>query len=134
MRSALSVRPHDAAMATAATNPGSAAIRGALLLLPFLAANAIVANRIEPFFSLIRPGIHTSPQEYVLLVTVVLLIAGGAFVAGRPLCQKGLDGKRHFYVANAVLATLLGAIFIVLSVALGSEIYRCDILGIPNCD
>jgi hypothetical protein len=24
--------------------------------------------------------------------------------------------------------------FVVLSVGLGSDIYRCDVLGIPNCD
>ncbi len=63
--------------------------------------NAIVANRIEPYFSLIRPGPHTSPREYVLLFVVVCLIPVGAFVAARPLLRKEADGTRRFYAMNA---------------------------------
>lgn len=121
-------------MTTITTNPKLAAVSGLLLALPFLAANAIVANRIEPFFSLIRPGIHTSGREYVLLVTVLFLIAAGAFVAARPMLRKGADGTRRFHVANAIVAALLSIFFILVSVGLGTDIYRCDVLGIPNCD
>ncbi len=121
-------------MTTTSSNPAIAALSGVLLVLPLVTANAIVANRIEPFFSLIRPGIHTSPREYVLLFVVVLLIAVGAFLAARPLLQKGADGKRRFHAVNAVVATLLAIVFVAVSVGLGSDIYRCDILQIPNCD
>lgn len=121
-------------MTSATTNPTLAALSGVLLVLPFVTMNTIVGNRIEPFFSLIRPGIHTSPFEYVLLFIVVLLIALGAFLAAHPLLQKGADVKRRFYAMNAVLAALLCIVFVVVSVALGSDIYRCDILRIPNCD
>ena len=119
---------------TTTTRPGFAAVTGALLLLPFLVANAIVGNRIEPFFSLIRPGIHTSPREYVLLFIVLLLILVGAVVAARPMLQGGDDGRRRFHPVNAALAALLCLVFVVLAVALGTDIYRCDVLGIPNCD
>jgi len=119
---------------TTTTNPTLAALSGVLLVLPFLTMNAIVGARIEPFFSFIRPGIHTSTVEYVLLFTVLLLIPVGAFLAARPLIQKGPDGKRRFYAVNAILATLLCVVFVVLFVGLGSDIYRCDILRIPNCD
>jgi len=121
-------------MKATSTNPTLAALGGVLFVLPFVTLNAIVATPIEPFFSLIRPGIHTSPLEYVLLLVVVLLIPVGAFLAARPLLQKGPDGRRRFYAANAILATLLCIVFVVLSVALGSDIYRCDILRIPHCD
>ena len=71
-------------------HPTNAALAGVALLLPFLAANAIVGNRIEPFFSLIRPGQHTSPQEYAVLFAVLFLIAVGAFVAASgPLDYTG---------------------------------------------
>lgn len=116
------------------THPGAAAIIGLLFIVPLLFANAIVANRIEPFFSLIRPGPHTSPQEYVLLPVVLLLLPLGAFIIIRPMLQKGTDGKRKLYFVNAMLAVLLLLVFVVLAVALGSDIYRCDILKIPNCD
>jgi hypothetical protein len=35
---------------------------------------------------------------------------------------------------NGVVAALLLAAFAMLSVGLGSDIYRCDVLQIPNCD
>jgi hypothetical protein len=96
--------------------------------------NAIVGNRIEPFFSFIRPGIHTGPFEYPLLFIVLFLIPIGAFIAARPIFQKGADINRKLYLVNAILAALLLIVFLVVFIALGSEIYRCDILQIPNCD
>lgn len=121
-------------MTRSLVSPTLAAISGALLALPFLTLNAIVGNRIEPFFSLIRPGINTSPAEYLLLFVVVLLIPVGAVVAARPMLHKRLDGKRRFHFVNAILAAVLALLFVFLAVGLGSEIYRCDVLGIPNCD
>lgn len=67
------------------TNPKVAALTSLLFIVPFLLLNTIVANRIEPFFSLIRSGQHTSPQEYVLLPVVLLLLPLGAFIAIRPM-------------------------------------------------
>ncbi len=121
-------------MRTTTSDPKLAALLGFLLILPFLALNAIVGNRVEPFFSLIRPGIHTSPREYVLLLIVLLLLPVGAFIALRPMLRKGADGKRRFHLVNGVIAALLLIVFAVLSIGLGTEIYRCDILQIPNCD
>ena len=115
-------------------NPKVAALVGLLFTAPFVILNAIVGKRIEPFFSLVRPGIHTGPFEYILLIIVLLLIPVGSFIAIRPMFQKGAEGKRKFYLVNAILAALLLIVFVMLSVGLGSEIYRCDVLQIPNCD
>lgn len=114
--------------------PGAAARIGGLFTLPFLAANAIVGNRIEPFFSLIRPGAHTSAQEYVLLFIVLGCLPVGAWIAARPLFDKTPDGTRRIYVLNALVAVFMVAVFVVLSAGLGADIYRCDVLKIPNCD
>ena len=116
------------------TRPATAAWIGSLLLLPFVIANAIVANRIEPFFSLIRPGAHTSPREYVLLAVVLLLLPLGAFVAARPLLARDAAGRRRVYPLNAALAGLFLAAFLAITSGLGADIYRCDILGLTNCD
>ncbi|HXF62671.1 MAG TPA: hypothetical protein VNK95_13700 [Caldilineaceae bacterium] len=117
-----------------AAHPKAAALLGFLLMLPFVALNAIVGNRIEPFFSFIRPAGHTSPLELVLLFAVILLIPVGALIAGLPMLQRGADGRRPFYLVNGILAALLVAVFVLLALTLGEEIYRCDILQIPNCD
>ena len=114
--------------------PIGAALWGVALAVPFLVANAIVGNRIEPFFSLIRPGLHTSGREYVVLAVTLALLAAGAVIAGRPLFQRGTDGRRHFHLLNALVSAALCLFFIALVVGLGSDIYRCDVLQIPNCD
>jgi len=115
-------------------NPRSAAFVGFLFALPFVFLNTIVGSRIEPFYSLIRPDTHTSPFEYVLLAVVLLLLPVGAFIAVRPMFQKGAHGKRKFYLVNIILAAILVTGFAALSIGLGSDIYRCDVLLIPNCD
>jgi len=114
--------------------PPLAALTGALFILPMAVANAIVGSRIEPFFSLIRPSPHTSGREYALLAVVLLLIPVGAFIAARPMLLSGREGRRRFYPANAAVAVLLSVTFVMLAVGLGTDIYRCDVLGIPNCD
>lgn len=116
------------------TNSKSAALAGALLIVPFLVLNAIVGNRIEPFFSLIRPGIHTSAFEYVLLAGVILLLPVGAFIGVRPMLGQGPDGRRPRHLVNEIVAAILLIAFVLLTVAAGSDIYRCDVLQIPNCD
>jgi hypothetical protein len=94
----------------------------------------VFLQRIEPFFSFIRPGPHTSPFEYLLLFAVLGSLPVGAAIAARPLFERGADGKRRIYLLNVLLATFMLAAFVVLSVGLGAEIYRCDVLMIPNCD
>ena len=119
---------------TLATHPRIAAATGALLAVPFLTANAVVGSRLEPLFSLIRPGPHTSGREYVLLFVVVFLLPVGAFIAARPMIRREMSGRRRLHLVNGVVAALLLAAFAMLSVGLGSDIYRCDVLQIPNCD
>ena len=69
-------------------NPKTAALLGGLCVMPFVAANTIVANRIEPLFSFIRPGPHTSAFGYFLLAAVLGFIAVGAFMTMRPLFDQ----------------------------------------------
>src|SRR5687768_1377886 len=96
--------------------PRMAALIGGLCVLPFLAANAIVANRIEPLFSFIRPGPHTSGFEYVLLAVVLAFIGVGAFIAGRPLSDRGAPQATGVFILNGTVSALLLVIFVILSV------------------
>lgn len=114
--------------------PGAAALVGVLCAFPFVFLNFIVGNRIEPLYSLIRPGIHTSALEYILLHVIILLIPVGASMALVPALQKGANGKRKLYPLNIIIAVALFTFFIFLAIGLGSDIYRCDILKVPNCD
>ena len=102
--------------------PTAAALIGLLCVLPFAVLNAIVANRVEPFITLLRPDTHTSTREIVLFTFVLLMLPLGAFVALRPILRKYHAGKRRFFLMNCAAATLLLALFSVIAFALGSEI------------
>ena len=115
-------------------SPKAAALFGGLLLFPFVAANAIIGNRIEPFFSFIRPGVNTSPFEYGLLAVVLGCMPVGAFIAARPLFEKSAHPKGRIYLVNGGIAVFMLVVFVILAATLGNEIYRCDVLRIPNCD
>jgi len=116
-------------------NPKLAALVGFLFVLPFLVMNTIVGSKIEPFYSFLRPQGPQPVGEYALLFTSLLLLPLiGAFVALRPMLQKGADGKRKLYLLNIIIATILLVFSITLFIGLGTEIYRCDVLHIPNCD
>jgi hypothetical protein len=120
--------------ASKVTVASPALLVGLALAVPFLALNAVVATQLEPLFSLVRPGIHTGPLEYPLLAFTLLLVATGAVVALLPVLRKSADGSRRYPVLNILVAGLLAAGFLVIAIALGEEIYRCDVLAQPFCD
>ena len=111
----------------------SAALGGTLFALPFVVLNAMVAGRVEPFFSLIGPGLDTSLDEYVLLVALLLMLAG-AFVAYRPLLVPGTDRKRPVYIANTLVAALLSIVSLSILIAFASDVYVCGVLATSSCD
>ncbi|MGB4780397.1 hypothetical protein [Microbacterium sp.] len=128
-----------AAVASVRGSPLAFALLGLMHVAPLLLLNAVVGARIEPLFSLIRPGSRTSPQELVVLSLALVLILVGALVAVTPLRRGGRrQGPRELGAAAVVLggtsAALLVALFVALAAAFGSEIVRCDILDVPNCD
>ena len=110
------------------------ALAGMACAAPFLLVNAVVANRIEPLFSLLRPGVHTGPLEYPLLAALLVIALGGAVVALWPLLRRDGDGMRRLPILNLVVAGALIAGVVLVGVTLGTEIYACDIAGVPNCD
>ena len=123
-------------MKNIATNPGWAALVGFLFVVPFLTLNTIVGAQIEPFYSLLRPaGSHPGLLEFLLLFILLLLLPlVGAFIAARPMFGKKPEGEKRFYLLNFIVAVVLLTGSIGLSIGLGREVYRCDVLKIPNCD
>ena len=89
---------------------------------------------MEPFFSWIRPGPHTSAFEYLLLPVTLGLIAVGVVIAVRPLFERGARPRARTYILNGGVGALMLAAFLILSFALGTDIYGCDVLGTPNCE
>lgn len=52
----------------------------------------------------------------------------------RPVFAGVRPSPQRIYVLNGILAGVLLGAFLILSFALGGEIYRCEVLAIPNCD
>jgi hypothetical protein len=120
-------------MTNTAANSRNAAITALLLSLPFLLINAVVATRAEPVYGWLR-GLETLTfgnygLGFFLLVALLLLWPVGAFVAVRPLFRE-----RRWRIVNLALGAVLLVGFAYVGFALGEEIYRCDVLSIPNCD
>lgn len=120
------------------SNPKSAALLSLLLTLPLILLNTIAINRIEPFFTIFQ--INTGgnfgdhPLGHSAALVALLLLPCGALISLRPLLQTGGGGKRAFYLVNIFLSMLLLAAFVLITGALIEEIYRCNVLQIPNCD
>jgi ethanolamine transporter EutH len=114
-------------------NAHRAAVTGLLFILPFFILNVIVALRFDPFYSLLGavPAIRNST---LLPLILLLLLPIGAYVAARPMLQKDESGKRKMLILNSIVAVTLIALFIPVFFGLGQDMYRCDILHIPNCD
>ncbi len=109
------------------------ALAGLAFVVPFLVLNTIVARPIQPLLALLRPDGHSTPLEYALLATVLLLLPAGAFVALTPATLRPATFPRP-PLANAAIAALLLGGFALVSFALFEDIYRCELLAIPNCD
>jgi hypothetical protein len=120
------------------TSPKAAALAAFLLTLPFMALNTIAANQIEPLYTIFKVdtagAFWDHPVGHISLIAVLLLFPLGAMISIGPMLRKTADGGRGFYPANAILALSLLVFFMLVSGALLEEIYRCNILGIPNCD
>lgn len=120
-------------MKSITTHPRLAAFVGFLFASPFVIMNFIVALRLEPFYSYLGsfPAIRNAMFLPLLLL---LLFPIGAYIASRPMLHKDATGRRKLFVINAIVAILLLVSFVVLFTALGEEMYRCEVLKIPNCD
>lgn len=126
------------AMKTILSNPKSAALFSLLLTLPLILLNTIAINRIEPFFTIFQINTGGSfgdhPIGHSAALVALLLLPCGALISMRPLLQTGGGSKRAFYLVNIFLSVLLVAAFVLIVGALFEEIYRCNVLQIPNCD
>lgn len=115
------------------SNPKAAALTGFLFTMPFMLLNTIAGNQIEPFYTIFK--INTGgafwdhPVGHISALVALLLLPLGAFIAVWPGLQK-----RKMYLVNMLMGVLMLGCFVLISGAFIDEIYRCNILLIPNCD
>ena len=100
-----------------------------LSILPFLTLNTIVSQQIQPMLGWIRPTGHTSLGELVLLGISLLWAAYGAVRIIQPIRSAS-----PWSVVRVIGGLGLFALVLALTYVIGDEIYRCDIIRMPNCD
>lgn len=110
------------------------ALIGFIFALPFIIMNLVVSLRLEPIYSFLGSIGVISASPVPLVPILVLLGLIGAVIAAWPMFCKQGNGRRVFYPLNALIALILLAGFVLVGTVLGEEIYRCEILQIPNCD
>lgn len=110
-------------------NPNKYALVGLGLLTPFIIINSIVANKLQPFYSLLTPFSESEGLKIFLLIISLTLILVGSMVSAVPLIRN-----KKIYFPNLIISILLFLIFASLTLLLGEELVRCEVLQIPNCD
>lgn len=89
----------------------------------------LVAMQATFFLSLLRPLGQTTSYEQMLVLALIALVGVGGVVALLPL----LTDKR-LYIVNIIVGVVFVAFAIFAGYGIGIDVYRCDILKIPNCD
>jgi hypothetical protein len=100
-----------------------------LSMLPFLVLNTIVSQQIQPILRWIRPTGHTSLIELVLLGLSLMWAGYGAMRIIQPMRMAS-----PWSVVRMISGLGLFALILMVTYAISDEIYRCDIIRVPNCD
>jgi hypothetical protein len=120
-------------------SPNGAAVLALLLAAPIALLAIGIVFDIRSIESALK-SVLTSDGETPNVLGRIYMIAGllalpvALLVSVWPMLRKGVDGKRRFYVLNAAAAVLVIALMTPTWGGLAKDIYRCDILQIPNCD
>lgn len=104
-------------------------IIGLWSVAPFLILNTIVSLPIQPLLNMIRPTGHTSLREIILLGMSMLWAGYGATTLLWPIRRT-----TPWAVVRIMGGFGLFALILLLTYAIGEEIYRCDIIGQLPCD
>lgn len=110
-----------------------------LLVLPAFILTVSISYHIEVVEvfvkSLLMPdGERPSVFGKVVMAGVLASMPVTLLVSLWPMFEKGSDGKRRFFAANAVLAALILLLMYPAFGGLIKDFWNCDVLRIPNCD
>lgn len=111
-----------------------AAFIGFVFTFPFLILNKIANSQMEPYYSLIKTnGLMVNPFAYFLIAISLLLLPIGAVISILPIFQKTNERNKVYFI-NIILALSMLIFFVTISFGFISEIYKCEMLRVPNCD
>lgn len=110
-----------------------------ILALPMGIILPAVALNIESIELVLKKvltwdGDHPNVLGIILIYGGFLALPFSLFSSLWPMLRKDTDGKRHFYVLHAAIAIAVAILIAYTWGALAEEVYRCEVLQIPNCD
>lgn len=119
--------------------PIPAALAALVLALPMLGLVPSIAfdfYAVESFVKMLFAGTdgHPTPIGYAFLGMGLLALPLGLIVALRPVLFREGAGFRAVLILNLIVVALIITLMVPTWGELASEIYRCDVLRIPNCD
>lgn len=119
--------------------PSRAAILAAIMAFPmavlipsvFLDID-IVESALKSIFTTNGADLNGIGRIFVFGGLVLLPVAFVTAIS--PMLRRGADGRRRIYVANLIIAVIVLALLSPVVNGIGEEIYRCEVLDVPNCD
>jgi Na+/melibiose symporter-like transporter len=120
-------------------SPTVSAVIAFLLTLPIGVIFSAIVFELRPIETALKAvltndGNQPNTLGYSIMIGGLIALPFALFFAVYPMFMKDDLGKRHFYLLNAVITAIVLVLMFYTWGALAEEIYRCDILGIPNCD
>jgi len=122
-----------------ALSPNGAAALALLLAAPIalLVAGIVFDLRwVESALKSVLTSDGDAPNLFgrIYMIAGLLALPAALLISVWPMLRKDVDGKRRFYVLNAVTAAFVIALMTPTWGGLAKDIYRCNILQVPYCD
>lgn len=119
--------------------PKTAAIVAAIVSIPIAVIYFAVFLHVDWVNTMLK-AVFTNNGEQPNALGFIFVFGGMfvlpfAFVLSLiPMLRRGVDGKRHLYLLNCIVAVLIAILMFQTLGGMVKDIYHCDILKIPNCD
>lgn len=123
-----------------AIRPERYALVALALTIPIAILVAAISFKIEPLETALKEIFADENDRPTVLGSIyvfggLLALPVALAVSLWPVLRDGLrEARRHLYIANLAMALVVLALMVPTWGAIAEEIYRCDVLRIPNCD
>jgi hypothetical protein len=107
---------------------------GVALFMPMFLMNLFAVMDIPTFDNMFRhvfsvDGFTLNPYGTLTIFILLLLVPIGGVITLMPMFQQ-----RKIFLLNLLVGLFMISVFAMFVYGMGHDMYKCDILKIPNCD